>query len=509
MRTVPYTLAAILLATPLAGQDYRWERDETLGIQFRVHKKLTRATAPYAGLIPHYRYWYDVTDVGDLIHTKYGAFTWYIFVLEFPKDLTGVPESRLRGRNFREWVERRDPNLNNREILVDNREKKARRNQLAHRWWEFRDSLVVKRTVQGYIRGSGTTQEQFDQPLHYVAAVYDQPERQIAVVGIIPIKDYRTLKPDPRFMGYLTNMVTSLQFIEITAAVANNVRDRTLRQAQTFADSTSGWGHLPGENYAVLYSWDPEKDSKKRDSERFAAKMLQGLERVRELYAQELPAHPKQAEYFPVVRVSHDYESFLHQAGTSEQGTVAEFNPGSKQVDVYFDKGREWARNERELLGAAFGAGWRQYASFYFHVETDVDLHRWYEIGLAAWFSSHSVSGSRVRYRPDPARIRAIRTAVQNQNYLDLEEFLTLTSDDFDSQAEEHEAQAYALVDFLKRGAEEADGFDPAWSGILERYRSSALDNRSPRRALAAAIEGVDLVALEAIWVEWVKAGLK
>ena len=81
------TLAALLLTVPLVGQEYRWEKDETLGIQFRVHKKLTRAPAPFAGLIPHYRYWYDVAEEKDAIQTKYGPFNWYIFVLEFPKEL--------------------------------------------------------------------------------------------------------------------------------------------------------------------------------------------------------------------------------------------------------------------------------------------------------------------------------------------------------------------------------------------------------------------------------------
>ena len=181
----------------------------------------------------------------------------------------------------------------------------------------------------------------------------------------------------------------------------------------------------------------------------------------------------------------------------------------ARELIVYYDKDREWVRNERELLGAVSGAAWRQFASHYFLVETDVDLHRWYEFGLAAWFSAHAVSSRRVSYTPSRDRIRTIRSMVERGEYVYLTEFLNMTSDDFDAQAEKHQAQAYALVDFLKRGAEEVKGFTPAWSGILETYASIALDKRSPRLALADAIDGVDLFALEAAWVEWVKSGLK
>ena len=163
----------------------------------------------------------------------------------------------------------------------------------------------------------------------------------------------------------------------------------------------------------------------------------------------------------------------------------------------------------RRSVARVPGAAWRQHANYYFFVQTDVDLHRWYEVGLAAWFAAHTVSGTRIRYTPNSARIRNLRSSVQRGNYVGLEEFVTLGQNEFDARFAEHEAQAYALVDFLQRGPDAADGFDPAWAGILDTYRSTALQRRSPRGALAAAIGQIDLVALEAAWVKWVKAGLK
>ena len=511
---IPYAFVALLasitlFAPPGFSQDYSVERAENLGIEFRLHKKLTRGRAPYPGRIPRYHLWYEPEDVGDAINTRYGAFNWYMFVLEFPKDLEGVSERSILGRNFREWATSGDPNLTDREILVENRQTRERRGQLAHRWWEFRDMLMVKIPSRNRF---GVTEEEVEQPMHYVAAVYDLPDRQIALVGVIPVKDYRTLKPDDRFKGYLTTMVTSLKVTGTAAPAAEDMspRDRVLSQAKTLSESTRGWDYIPGESYAVLYSWDPNRDARKRDSQRFAVKVGDTLERMRELYAEELPAHPVQVGHFPIVRICYDYEDFLHNSGTSEQGAVAAFNRNLRETVIYHDRDRERARNERELLAAATAAAWRQFANFYFYVGTDVDLHRWYEMGLAAWFGSHHVSGRRINYTPDRVLSRTIRAAVQRGNYLGFEEFLSADSNQFDGpDAEQHLAQAFALVDFLKRGPEEQKDSDRAWAGILDTYRKNALENRSPRRALATAIEGIDLVALEAAWVEWVKTELR
>ncbi len=512
---IPHAFVALLASMALfspsgSSQEYTVERAENLGIEFRLHKKLSRSQAPYAGRFPRYHLWYEPEDVGDSIHTKYGAFNWYMFVLEFPKDLEGVPDRSIFGRNFREWATSGDPNLTDREILVENRRSRPRRGQLAHGWWEFRDQLMV--SIRSRDRFGDVSAEQVKQPLHYVAAVYDLPDRQIALVGVIPVKDYRTFKPDDRFKGYLTTMVTSLKVTGTAAPAAEDMspRDSVLSKAKTLAESTQGWDYIPGESYAVLYSWDPKRDARKRDSERFAKKVSDTLERMRELYAQELPTHPKQVRHFPTVRICYDYEDFLHSAGTSEQGAVAAFNRNLRETVIYHDRDRERARNERELLAAATTSAWQQFANFYFFVGTDVDLHRWYEMGLAAWFGSHHVSGRRINYTPDRELSRTIRAAVQRGNYLGFEEFLSADSNQFDGPgAEQHVAQAFALVDFLKRGPEEQKDFDQAWAGILDTYRKNALENRSPRRALAAAIEGIDLVALEAAWLEWVKTELR
>ena len=63
MRTVLYPLAAVLLATPLASQEYRLERDETLGIQFRVHRKLSRTPAGSLSTVPRFLARFAPVDV--------------------------------------------------------------------------------------------------------------------------------------------------------------------------------------------------------------------------------------------------------------------------------------------------------------------------------------------------------------------------------------------------------------------------------------------------------------
>lgn len=508
--TVRLSLTVLLLAASLVSQEYRAERDEALGIEFLVHNKLSRQPGA-ENQVPRLLYRYEPEDIGDFIHTKHRPFPWFMLVLSFPKDVTGIPEPRIQARTFREWATVADPGIDDRTIVVEGDRKRARGKTMEHVWWEYRDTIKAEVRSSGSLRGLEGSAKEIDQPFHYVAAVYDLPDKELALLGVIPIKDYRTFKPDTRYMGYLSTMATSLRVFEPTAPATGELspRDNILRQLQKVSETEPGWDFVPGETHGVLYSWDPERAARKRDGERFAQKVTEHLERLQELFTAELPAHPKQVLYFPVARICYDYQSFMHRSGSSEAGAVAEFNNDNQQLTLFYDKARERVRSEADLMAALTEAAWRQHAFFYFHVQTPVDLHRWYEMGLAAWFASHQVSSRRTTYRPDRDRSRIIRAAVDDGSYRNLEEFLTLGADEFDGRGrEENEAQAWAFVDFLKRGADQ-DGFDTAWGRILDTYRMSALEKRSPRTALSEAIEGIDLVALEAAWVDWVKNELR
>ena len=65
-----------------------------------------------------------------------------------------MPERQILARDFREWATKGDPTIRDRKILIESQERRSRRKQAAHRWWEFRDSVTVEVTTRGVLAGT-------------------------------------------------------------------------------------------------------------------------------------------------------------------------------------------------------------------------------------------------------------------------------------------------------------------------------------------------------------------
>ena len=490
------TIVALLSGASVAAQEFERVANESLGIAYRVHSKLSVAGSSL-GSKPRLLAIYQPQEVGDIINYRGLMLPWRMILMEFPKD-----SSRLNtiADNYREWVDK-DPNKGERELLVRGDPRRGRGSQPDHVWWEFRD-------LKTHDLGGGEIIELY---WYTTAAVYQLGGREVALEAVVPVTSSSSTKPDSKHLRWMTTMLNSLQVVDPDAAASggSSLRETVLQNLRTEAATNNGFELITDDRHALVYSWDSQKASRKRDSERFAKKVLDGLIKIGPLFEEELGQHPNQVEYVPITYVMWEYGSFLHQSGLVEPGRVAAFHEG--QVMVYLDKAREYVRNDKDLIAAAFEAAWQRYAYHFFIVRTPVDLHRWYEIGLAKWFGSHTVSGRRVSYSPNRNLLRIIRPAVQDNEFVRLETLLRMNSAEFDGlDNASHAAQAYTLVDFLKRGGEElGDDFDASWGSVLDVYRTTALQSRSPREAVAKVMEAVDLQALEAAWVEWVKNGLK
>lgn len=175
---------------------------------------------------------------------------------------------------------------------------------------------------------------------------------------------------------------------------------------------------------------------------------------------------------------------------------------------VLFDPVQEGERGAEELaLGRMHGAAFLQYAQ----PRLMGLAHPWFTMGHYDLYSAAQVSGKSVKLRPSRT-LAWVQKRIEKGEQLPLAELLALEDRSFNES--NAFAQSGSFVHFL-RDSKEARA-DASWSGLLERYQSALLATDAARRAagddeevarktarqaaLDAALEGVDVAALDAAW---------
>lgn len=520
-------LALTVVALPVAAQEYRWEQNDPLGIRILVHTKLFPIPQKLGDRDPHEKIRYLPKDEGDYLYGRLGTYEWYLDVLEFPKKSAQAAPAKpdggttaggsaqqpdpssnpLHADDFRIWVTEKDGRIKNRKFIKKAESKKGKKGSPDYEWWEYSDTQKVH---------TGAREEEL---IWYgCAAVYDLPTRQLAVVAKVPVK--RGERPDPKHYRWMETMCQSLVLVEVEdngADVDASKRDEfantperkeELEKAKANIANLKGWDYYTTPNYIVLYSWDPEKPAKQRDSLKFARELTDALESMRELYVQEFPPHEKMLKLYSVLRICDNHEEFM-KYGSTQWGVVGWFSPGSKELVVFDDKQRIYG-NDKDVIATTMHEGWHQYAHTYFGEKAE--LHRWFDEGHGDYFGSWINKGRRWNYEVDKGRYRGVREQVARKTFIATRELVSWEVSKFygSPRVVDHYEQAYSIVDFLRRGPEKMGRkFDPAWTKVIDTYRQTMLDTGDKKKAVEKAFEGVDWEAFESAWVEWVSRYMK
>ncbi|MGE3173124.1 MAG: hypothetical protein AB7O97_10910 [Planctomycetota bacterium] len=520
-RTARSTLAVLTLLTAAAtAQEYRYEQNDELGVRFRVHRKLTPTPVKIGSADPHTKMIFESADPGDKIR---GEWSWYLRVLDFPKasaspkvkpkteGATGTAEeaeethaeSPLKCRDFREWVTEKDPYLRNRTYKDKAEPTKGRRKTPDYEYWEYSDS-----------------HQQLDDTFWYsCTAVYDLPDRQIVLQGVIPAigKD----KPKDKLIKFVKAMIGSMEPLDPKDIVTSDEPDEDrdsfattperlaeLEKAKKNIANLANWDYFTSPNYIVLYSWDADKPQKQRDATKFAREIVDGLEAMRERYAEEFPPHENMLQLYSILRICDNYEDFANYSGVSG-GVVGWFSPASKELVVFDDKDRYFGNKEETIYSTAMHEGWHQYGHTYFGEKSE--LHRWFDEGIGDYFGSWQPKGRKWNYEIDKGRYQSIRQQIARGTYINPRELVAWERSKFyGPRAADHYAQAYSMIDFLKRGPDRlGKRFDESWNSILDKYRLGMLETKDQKKAVEKAFEGVDWDAFTAAWLDWVTKYMK
>ncbi|MBK8100428.1 MAG: hypothetical protein IPK26_25300 [Planctomycetes bacterium] len=379
---LPLVSALLLFGTTATAQaEYDTVENAELKIKIKIHKKLQAIPMKVGDINPHQKMRFEPRNPGDYIHGRLGTYEWYFDVLVFPKNLDlADPAEKPAGEgdegggtttkkaiedaitrkatsaDFQTWVTEDDPKIEDRAFSIKGKANKAIGKKPAWSWWEYADTSSS--------RGGE------DLVWFHCAAVYDFPDKQIALVATVPVLDKKGSKPEQKHYKWLTTMAESLDVIEVEddgsgASAAKKEefantpqRKEALEKAKANISGLPGWDFFTTPNYIILWSWNPDKPGRRVGQYRFTKKLVEALEESRELYLRDYPPHEKFNQPYSILRVCDDHESFMKYSGTN-YGVVGWFSPGSKELVVFEDAKRIYGKLDPVEVAVH---GWHQCA---------------------------------------------------------------------------------------------------------------------------------------------------
>ena len=146
------------------------------------------------------------------------------------------------------------------------------------------------------------------------------------------------------------------------------------------------------------------------------------------------------------------------------------------------------------------------YHQYLYYAVGQVSAHRWFDEGYGDYFAG---ANPRKGFKIGVFKWRTgvVKNAVAAGKNVHLKDLFRYTQPQYYRNASVCYSQGWALIYFLKsRAAERAN---PRWPKILDIYFNTLVKTRNAGRAVNAALEGVDIEALNTAYVEFIKGGFK
>jgi hypothetical protein len=561
------SLAVLWFAAAAASaQEWRTEQVVDSGIEIDAPGRLERLPMQLGASAVYQRARFRPKDNQDFVR---GQYYWYCDVYEFSKkepkgddaDLPpGLPEEAKakikelmasagfkRLTDFKAWLGEKDQKTITMEVEGKPRKGRAGKLDFTHWVWKEENGFGPCKTV------------------YCEAAVYAFEGREVALVIEMPLETAKPGKPKTKWKEIIDRMIASGRALDPVASEAdeNKKRDQyantperkeALTDALKNIEGLKGWDLFTQPNYIVIYSWDFEKPDERSKAKKDAEFYSSRLEKMRELYISQYPldasglkaimpdpksipsltgpvtgvptapkpedaaaSPPTEAEPvekvaikpYPVFRLCATYEQF-QKYGQSPPGVVGWFSPMSKELVVFLGGDKMMGQGATETV--TYHEGWHQYADFYFHhpdTEKHGTLHRWFDEGHGDYFGSFRWGMQGWKYVGSKMRYEDCKNMVRVGDYVPFKEILYWDQRRFYSgRAPYYYAQAFSMIDFLRRGGEKAGkNWKPRYAEVLDMYRKVMLVKGDSKLASDTAFRGftdADWRQLEEDWKAWV-----
>ncbi len=556
-------LAAALLQTLASAQGWRDEDIADIGLQIDAPGRLERLPMQLGQNKLYHRARLRPKDDADFVRAQY---YWYCDVYEFPKgepekDASGeiklpdgVPEElkaelrkllssgSKRHDSFQSWLEDQEDDEEKVIIRTKDKKKRGKNGRLDYKHWVW--------TVASGFGPVGI--------VYCEAAVYEFEDRELALVIEMPLETERPGKPKSKWSNIIKRMIASGRALdpEKLAGKGPDKRDKfadtperkkALAAAKANIQGLKGWDYFTAPNYIVVYSWDFERPDERSSSLRSAEFYSERLEKMRQLYVDYYPLdesgtkaimpdpssipgegpvtgardeetadeeasddEPGEARPvpYPVFRLCATYDQF-RKYGQSPPGVVGWFSPASKELVVFLGGDQMMGKGATETV--TYHEGWHQYADLYFnHPDTPnpTSLHRWFDEGHGDFFGSFRWGMNGWKYVGSDMRYSAVKNMVRAGDHVPFKDIVKWPRRIFyGPKAAYYYAQAFSMIDFMRRGEKLRSHWQPRYGEILDTYRRVKLLKGKADLASDLAFKGwtdEDWATMEAAWKAWV-----
>jgi hypothetical protein len=278
-----------------------------------------------------------------------------------------------------------------------------------------------------------------------------------------------------------------------------------------------GWKAEDTENYIVIYD-TPDVP--------LVRKIVRDLELLRVEYERLFPSE-KPVESVSTVRVCKSRDEYLSYGGPPRSAGYWNF----EDEELVFYDAEVQDKSHKISDANTFIVLYHEAFHQYIHYSTgELPPHSWFNEGHGDFFSGATIRDGKLRsIGPNPWRVKTIQEAIKDKKHVPLRELFSYEQTQYYANPYVCYAEGWALVYFLRKS--EVAAKKPEWAAILPTYfaelksgyaaelarletagKASDKEQRAKaglavrQAALAKALTGVDVDALEQAWITYVAA---
>ncbi|MFO1031237.1 MAG: hypothetical protein U1F60_09165 [Planctomycetota bacterium] len=358
-------------------------------------------------------------------------------------------------------------------------------------------------------------------------------QRVVGVIGFSYQPGAKTLQ------SQVTRMAASIKEVaddaaeradaEIDRLYASGKFQAVAWRKQARAKMAKGWKALDTENYLIVHH---------STNAALIRRIARDIEAMRAFYAEQFPPS-KPIDAVAIVRVCRTKDEYHEYGGPPSTGGY--WHPVNEELVFYdysYTMQKMDTREKRQLGGHTLSDDdsllvlYHEALHQYMHYAIgEFAPHDWFNEGYGDYFSGAVVgesTGKVLRVDPSPWRIHLAKDMCEHgEGFLSLKDVLHAERATFynPARAGHYYAAAWSFVHFLKHG--KAVQGNPKWAALLAGYfdtvkaeyarategvaagdqqQRAMASMKARREALKKVLDGIDLQALEAAWVQYVVA---
>ena len=256
-----------------------------------------------------------------------------------------------------------------------------------------------------------------------------------------------------------------------------------------------GWWCLESPRYIIVTNVKKEST--------FPKAVADQLESIRDLYEKLIPP-AKPVTAISIVRICKTEQEYMNYGAPS--GSAGYWSSFHKELVLYGPENAGRTGEEKTMLVMRHEA----FHQYIFYCMGDVDPHSWLNEGTGDFFAGAKPvkSGAKTAFLPQEFdwRINTVLDALNSGKYVPLAKILRYSQPEYYADSDLCYSEGWSIVYYLLK----ATAPDSPYRKIIPAYLATLETSKDAKQACDAALDGIDVAALEKDWAAfWKNATLR